>query len=88
MRGMAQSAGAMNCPLNCKANASVWRSCRWRSLVKQAEEEQQSGKKKPGRKPASPDAVVNHDHKANPTDPAIRITKTRQGHVRGSIPWR
>ena len=38
-------------------------------LTKRAEEEQQSGKKKPGRKPADPDAVVNHDHKATATDP-------------------
>ena len=52
-------------------------------LAKRAEEEEQSGKKKPGRKPASPDAVVNHERKANPTDPASRIMKTRQGHVQG-----
>ncbi|WP_394708735.1 hypothetical protein [uncultured Desulfobulbus sp.] len=52
-------------------------------LGKRAEEEQQSGKKKPGRKPASPEAVINHDRKANPTDPASRIMKTRQGHVQG-----
>ena len=52
-------------------------------LAKRAEEEQQSGKKKPGRKPASPEAVINHDRKANPTDPASRIMKTRQGHVQG-----
>ena len=52
-------------------------------LAKRAEEEQQSGKKKPGRKPASPEEVVKHDRKANTTDPASRIMKTRQGHVQG-----
>ena len=52
-------------------------------LAKRAEEEEQSGKKKPSRKPASPDAAVNHERKANPTDPASRIMKTRQGHVQG-----
>ena len=52
-------------------------------LAKRAEEEQQSGKKKPGRKPASPDAAVDHDRKANTTDPASRIMKTRQCHVQG-----
>ena len=52
-------------------------------LAKRAEEEEQSGKKKPGRKPASPDAVVDHERKANPTDPASRIMKTSQGHVQG-----
>ena len=52
-------------------------------LAKRAEEEAQSGKKKPGRKPASPDAAVDHDRKANPTDPASRIMKTSQGHVQG-----
>ena len=52
-------------------------------LAKRAEEEEQSGKKKPGRKPASPDAVVDHERKANPPDPASRIMKTSQGHVQG-----
>ncbi len=52
-------------------------------LAKRAEEEQQSGKKKPGRKPASPGFTVNHDRKANPTDPASRIMKTSQGYVQG-----
>jgi hypothetical protein len=52
-------------------------------LAKRAEEEQQSGKNKPGRKTASPDAAVDHERKANPTDPASRIMKTRQGHVQG-----
>ena len=54
-------------------------------LAKRAEEEQQSGKKKPGRKPVSPDAVVDHDRKGNTTDPApaSRIMKTSQGHVQG-----
>ncbi|MDD2469280.1 MAG: transposase [Desulfobulbus sp.] len=52
-------------------------------LATRAEEERQSGKKKPGRKPASPDSAVNHERKANPTDPASRIMKTSQGHVQG-----
>lgn len=52
-------------------------------LAQRAEEEQQSGKEKPGRKPASPDSAVNQDRKANTTDPAGRIMKTRQGHAQG-----
>jgi transposase len=52
-------------------------------LAKRSEEEQQSGKKKPGRKPLSPEEAVNHDRKANTTDPSSRIMKTRQGYVQG-----
>ncbi len=36
-----------------------------------------------GRKPKSPDEVVNNDAKANVTDPESRIMKTRKGYVQG-----
>lgn len=52
-------------------------------IRKRDEEEQQSGKKKRGRKPKSPDEVVNHKRKANVTDPESRIMKGREGYLQG-----
>ncbi len=46
-------------------------------ISKRDEDEQQSGKKKNGRKPKSPDEVVNHKRKANVTDTESRIMKGR-----------
>lgn len=47
------------------------------------EEERRTGKKKRGRKPKDPEAVVDRDKKANVTDPDSRIMKTRCGWVQG-----
>ena len=52
-------------------------------MTQRAEEEQQSGRKKPGCKPVPPEQKINHDRKANTTDPDSCIMKTRQGYVQG-----
>lgn len=46
-------------------------------------EEKRTGKKKPGRKPKKPEAVVDAEAKANVTDPDSRIMKTRTGFIQG-----
>lgn len=48
-----------------------------------AEEEHRTGKKKRGRKPKPPEAVVDADKKANTTDPDSRIMQNRRGWVQG-----
>lgn len=50
--------------------------------ARQAEEEE-SGKKRPGRKPKAGDPSVSEEAKANTTDPESRIMKSRQGWVQG-----
>jgi transposase len=45
--------------------------------------EEDTGNKKRGRQPLSPEAVVDKDAKANVTDPDSRIMKTRSGYVQG-----
>ena len=52
-------------------------------IRKREEEEKQNGKKKGGRKPAAPEDVVNHERKANATDPESRIMKGKNGFVQG-----
>lgn len=47
------------------------------------QEEQASGRKKRGRKPKPPEAVVDTEAKANLTDPESRILKTRRGWLQG-----
>jgi transposase len=54
-----------------------------KKLRDREEEEQATGKKKPGPKPKDPEDAVRHDRKANVTDPASRIMKTRQGYIQG-----
>jgi transposase len=44
---------------------------------------EETGNRKRGRKPLSPDAVVDKEAKANVTDPDSRIMKTRSGFVQG-----
>jgi len=44
---------------------------------------EEMGNKKRGRKPLSPEAVVDKEAKANVTDPDSRIMKTRSGFVQG-----
>lgn len=46
-------------------------------------QEASTGQKKRGRKPKDPDEVVNHDRKANITDPDSRIMKTRHEYIQG-----
>ena len=46
-------------------------------------EEKASGRRKRGRKPKEPDASVDPDQGANPTDPDSGIMKTRRGWVQG-----
>jgi transposase len=46
-------------------------------------EESSTGQKKRGRKPKDPEEVVDHDRKANVTDPDSRIMKTRHAYVQG-----
>ena len=46
-------------------------------------EEKASGRRKRGRKPKEPDASVDPDQVANPTDPDSGIMKTRRGWVQG-----
>jgi hypothetical protein len=46
-------------------------------------EEASTGEKKRGRKPKDPEEAVDHDRKANVTDPDSRILKTRQGYIQG-----
>jgi len=45
--------------------------------------EEETGMKLPGRKPKSPEAMVDHEKKANTTDPDSRIMKTRSGYQQG-----
>ncbi len=52
-------------------------------LDARAAEERASGKRKRGRKPKTPDAGVDPDAVANPTDPDSCIMKTRRGWVQG-----
>ena len=66
-----------------RLEAAKERLAQEQKLAQRAEEEQQSGRKKPGRKPAPPEQKVNRVRKANTTDPDSRIMKTRQGHVQG-----
>lgn len=46
-------------------------------------EEASTGRKKRGRKPRDPREAVDHDRRANVTDPDSRIMKTRQQYVQG-----
>lgn len=50
-------------------------------IARRVEEEQESGKKKRGRKPKAPEE--ENKAKANITDPESRIMKTRTGYVQG-----
>lgn len=45
--------------------------------------EEAAGKKLPGRPPKAPDATVDENARANPTDPDSRIMTTRRGHIQG-----
>jgi transposase len=66
-----------------EAKAKAEREEQGKKLRDRGEEEKASGRKKPGPKPKDPEEAVQHDRKANVTDPASRIMKTRQGYVQG-----
>jgi transposase len=52
-------------------------------IARREAQEEESGEKKRGRKPLSPEETVNEEAKANMTDPQSRIMKTRSGYVQG-----
>lgn len=52
-------------------------------ITARQEEEQATRRKKRGRKPKSPEEVVNKEAKANITDPESRIMKNRRGWLQG-----
>jgi transposase len=52
-------------------------------ITMREKKEEKTGKSLQGRKPLSPDEVVDGDSKANMTDPESRIMKTRKGFVQG-----
>jgi transposase len=54
-----------------------------KKIEERQRKEEETGMKLPGRKPKSPEAVVDHEKKANTTDPDSRIMKTRSGYVQG-----
>ncbi len=66
-----------------EAKAKAEREEQENKIREREEEEKASGRKKPGPKPKSPDDAVQKERRANATDPASRIMKTRQGHVQG-----
>jgi len=54
-----------------------------RKIDERAAKEESTGKKLRGRKPKAPDPTPEAKAKANVTDPASRIMKTRKGYVQG-----
>ena len=71
------------CAARLKGEHEAARAAQQDKLDTRQKEESASGKKLRGRKPKLPDAVVDKDQKANPTDPQSRILKTRSGYVQG-----
>jgi len=65
------------------AEAAEARTTQEAKLEARAAEERATGKKKRGRKPKPPEAMVKADSKANTTDPDSRIMKSRKGWVQG-----
>lgn len=64
-----------------QGNASLDKN-RTKESLQREREEQESGKKKRGRKP-KPVNDIKDESKANTTDPESRILKTRKGYVQG-----
>ncbi len=54
-----------------------------RKIAERQKAEEETGQKKRGRKPLSPEEVVNHEAKANITDPDSRILKSKKGYLQG-----
>jgi hypothetical protein len=59
------------------------KACQQEKIAARAAEEQETGKRKRGRKPTAPDSAVDPDAVANPTDPDSGIMKTRRGWQQG-----
>jgi transposase len=71
------------CAARLQAEQDAARSAQQAKIDAREDGERTSGKKRRGRKPKLPDAVVNKDQKANTTDPASRIMKTQKEYVQG-----
>ena len=52
-----------------------------RKIAEREAEEKALGRKKPGRKPKTPEQAVREDAKANVTDPESRVMKTAKGYL-------
>jgi transposase len=65
------------------ANTKRARAKQAAKIEARAEEERRTGKKKRGRKPKPPEAVVDPDKTANTTDPESRIMQSRRGWLQG-----
>ncbi|MGH9818090.1 MAG: transposase, partial [Candidatus Acidiferrales bacterium] len=63
------------------AEAERARTEQQEKIEARTEEERRTGKKKRGRKPKPPEAVVDSEKKANTTDPDSRIMQNRRGWV-------
>lgn len=71
------------CAARLQAEQDAARSAQQTKIDAREEAEAESGKKCRGRKPKLPDEAVDKDQKANTTEPASRIMKTRKGYVQG-----
>ena len=71
------------CAARLQAEQDAARSAQQNKIDAREEAEAESGKRSRGRKPKTPDEAVDKDQKANTTDPASRIMKTRKGYVQG-----
>ena len=54
-----------------------------KKIEERQQKEKETGRKLRGRKPNSPDSMIDDEKKANKTDPDSRIMKTRSGFVQG-----
>jgi transposase len=66
-----------------KAEAAAAQAEQAAKIAAREREEAATGKKKRGRKPKAPEAMVKEEAKANVTDPESRLMKTRKGYVQG-----
>lgn len=71
------------CQEKLKARAAAAAARQQEKIAAREAEEQATGTRKRGRKPKEPDASVDPDTVANPTDPDSGIMKTRRGWVQG-----
>ena len=71
------------CQQRLAAEAAAKRRAQEEKLAARAAKEKESGQPTRGRKPKTPEAVVNQEAKANVTDPESRIMKNSKGWVQG-----
>ena len=71
------------CKERLEREAQEVREDQQRKIDARAQEEEETGRKKRGRKPRSAEKAVNEGTKASVTDPDSRIMKTRSGFVQG-----